>query len=375
MRIVVNARFLRSDYVNSYGRLQYETLTRIVKNHPEDNFIFLFDKPFDISVKLAENITPLYVSPEAKGPLSWKWWFDIKVQAILRKYKADVFVSMDRFVSLHTKVPQCIVVQDLSFLHMPESFKKSHLSFYKKNTALYLSKAASVAVVSQSIKKDIDAYYKIPHDKFNTIFSGADDVFQIANEQAKENTKEKYTSGYNYFVFSGFLERSSNLITLLKAFSVFKKRQKSSWKLVLTGKFVSVYKDEFLKSLASYKYREDVLVLDAVDENERAALISAAYAMVYPIAYEGFAIPVLEAMQSGVPVIVSNDNSLKEITGDAALFAEVKDPAGVADKMMQLYKDETLRSQLVAKGIDTAKAYSWDKTADLLWESIIKAAK
>jgi len=375
MRIVVNARFLRSDYVNSYGRLQYETLTRIVKNHPDDSFIFLFDKPFDVSLKLAENVTPLYVTPEAKGPLSWKWWFDIKVPAILRKYKADVFVSMDRFVSLRTKVPQCMVVQDFSFLHMPETFKKSHLSFYKKNTALYLNKATSVAVVSHAIKKDINDYYKITQDKLNTIFSGANDVFQIANEQAKENTKEKYTSGYNYFIYTGFLEQSTNLITVLKAFSVFKKRQKSSWKLVLAGKFVSVYKDEFLKSLATYKYREDVVVLDTIDEQERAALVGAAYAMVYPIAYEGFAIPVLEAMQSGVPVIVANNSSLRDITEDAALFTDVKDPADVADKMMQLYKDENLRTQLIAKGMDIAKAYNWDKTADLLWKSILKAAK
>lgn len=375
MRIVVNARFLRSNYENSYGRFQYEALKRIVQNHPDDVFVFVFDKPLDADMMLGTNVTPLYIKPEAKNPLSWKWWFDIKIPALLKKYKADVFVSIDHFLSLRTKVPQCMVVQDLSFLHTPELFKKSHLSFYKKNTALYVNKASSVAVFSPSIKKDIIDYYKIAEDKLHIVFGGAATIFHPLDEQTKQTTKETYTNGYNYFIYTGFLQPSSNLIILLKAFSVFKKRQKSSWKLVLSGRFVGSYKDDFLKSLASYKYREDVIVLDVMDEPARAALVGSAYAMVYTPSYEGFAVPVVEAMQSGIPVIVSNDNSLRAIAEEAALFADVGDPADVADKMMQLYKDESLHSRLMEKGIEKATAYNWDKTADLLWESILKAAK
>lgn len=375
MRIVVNARFLRSNCKNNYGRFQYETLKRIVENHPEDTFIFLFDKPVDPALVFADNVTLVYMKPEAKGPLSWRWWFDIKIPAILKKYKADVFVSFDRFLSLRTKVPQCLVIQDLSFFYTPDLFKKSHLSFYKKNTGYYLKKAASVAVLSDSIKKDIRDYYKIEEDKLTVVFSGANAIFHSADEYSREQIKDSYTNGYNYFIYTGFLDRSSNLITLLKAFSIFKKRQKSSWKLVLAGKLDESYGEDFLKSLASYKYREDVIVYDNIREQERAALLSGAYAMVYTQVYEGFAVPVLEAMQSGVPVIVSDNDSLQDVTGEAALFADVNDPSDVGDKMMQLYKDESLRSRLIAKGLDRATQYSWDKTADLLWESIRRAAK
>ena len=119
MVIAVNTRFLLPDYLEGYGYFIYETFKRIVKNNPQHQFVFIFDRPYDDGFVFAPNITPVLTGPPARHPLLWKLWYDIKVPAVLRKVRADVFVSCDGFCSLGTKVPQCLVVHDLSFLHYP----------------------------------------------------------------------------------------------------------------------------------------------------------------------------------------------------------------------------------------------------------------
>ena len=117
-----------------------------------NSFLFLtghYDKRF----VFGKNVIPVVAGPPARHPLLWKWWYDVKVPSVLKKYKADVFVSCDGFCSLTTKVPQCLVLHDLSFLHYPSFIKKSHLFFYKRYIPKFLQKAKTVATVSEFSKK------------------------------------------------------------------------------------------------------------------------------------------------------------------------------------------------------------------------------
>jgi glycosyltransferase involved in cell wall biosynthesis len=372
MRIAVNTRFLLTEYLEGYGYFIYETLKYITKNHPEHEFIFIFDRPFDKRFIFNSNIKPVATGPRARHPLLWKIWYDIRVPAVLRKYQADVFVSCDGFCSLSSKVPQCLVVHDLSFLHYPSFIKKSHLLFYKRYTAKFLNKARSVATVSEFSKQDIISHYRIPAGKIDVVYNAAREIFQPLSDEEKQDTKEKYTEGKEYFVYAGAIHPRKNLINLLKAFSVFKKRQQTNMKLVLAGRFAWKYK-AFTTSLKTYKYRKDVVITGYLDENELVKIIGASYALVYPSLFEGFGVPVLEAMRCKVPVITSAGTSMQEIAKDAALFADVNDHNDIADKMMRIYKDENLRDELIQKGEDIAKRYSWGKTAELLWQTILKA--
>ena len=159
MVIAVNTRFLLVDYLEGYGNFIYETFRRITEQHPEHEFIFIFDRPYDKRFLFSNNIKTVVTGPAARHPLLWKLWYDIKVPVILKRYKVDVFVSCDGFCSLGTKVPQCLVVHDLAFLHYPSAIKKSHLLFYKRYTPKFLGKAISIATVSEFSKKDIIAQY------------------------------------------------------------------------------------------------------------------------------------------------------------------------------------------------------------------------
>lgn len=374
MVIAVNTRFLLADYLEGYGNFIYETFRRITFNHPEHQFIFIFDRPYEEKFVFGENVKAIVTGPSARHPLLWKLWYDIKVPAVLKKYKADVFVSCDGFCSLHTNVPQCLVVHDLAFLHYPAAIRKSQLFFYKRYTPKFLSKAMTIATVSEFSKQDIIVEYKTDAAKIDVVYNGVKEIFKPADTEEKKATKDKYTDGKEYFLYAGSIHPRKNLINLLKAFSVFKKRQQTSMKLVLTGRLAWKY-EPFKESLKSYKYRNDVVMTGYVEENELTKIIGAAYGLVYPSLFEGFGVPVLEAMRCDVPVITSAGSAMQEIAADAALYADANSHTNIADKMMLLYKDENLRKELIQKGRQVSQEFTWDKTAALFWQTILRACK
>ena len=373
MKIAVNTRFLLPHYLEGYGYFIYEAFKRITRDHPRDEFIFIFDRPYDPRFVFSSNITPVIAGPPARHPLLWKYWYDVKIPAVLKKYKPDVFVSADGYCSLRTKLPQCMVLHDLAFLHFPGHSKASHLAYYKKYTPKYLAKANAVATVSRFSKQDILEHYPVDEKKIDVVYSAAKEIFQPVNESVREEIKNRFTEGKEYFLYTGAIHPRKNLLNLLKAFSVFKKRQKSNTKLILAGRLAWKY-DSFVESLKNYKYREDVILTGYIDEPLLANITASAYALVYPSLWEGFGVPVLEAMQCGVPVITSSLSSMQEIAGDAALYADADRFENIAEQMMRIYKDEALGKELIEKGQLVAGRYSWDRTAGLLWKSIIKAA-
>lgn len=264
------------------------------------------------------------------------------------------------------------MVDDLSFLSYPEFVKKSHLLFYKRYVPKFLQKAKSVAGASGFIKKELVKNYGTAFENVNIVYSAVSEIFKPISDAEKILTKEKLTGGKEYFLYAGEIRPDKNLINLLKAFSIFKKTQQSSMKLVLTGEMGKDNKS-FSENLETYKYRKDVVMLHKVAEDELANIMGAAYAMINPSFYDGFGVSVLEAMQSGIPVITSANTAMKEIAGDAALYIKPSAISDIAAKMMTLYKDEELRNKLIEKGKLISAKYSWDKTAKLLWQSIENA--
>jgi glycosyltransferase involved in cell wall biosynthesis len=372
MRIAVNTRFLLPDYLEGYGYFVFEIFRYLTNTYPQHQFIFIFDRPYDQRFIFSSNITPVVTGPPARHPLLWKFWYDVKIPRVLKKYKADVFVSVDGLCSLTTTVPQCLVVHDLAFIHYPSHIKKSHLFFYKRYTPFFLQKAKAIATVSEFSKQDIAHYYKIDQDKLNVVYSAAKEIFKPVPTDIRETIKNKYTSGKEYFLYVGAIHPRKNLVNLLKAFSIFKKRQKSNFKLVLAGRLAWKY-DSFIQDLKKYKYRDEVIMPGYLSEDELVKITGSAYALVYPSLLEGFGVPVLEAMKCNVPVITSSNSSMQEIAGDAALYADASSVEDIAEKMMQIYKDESLRKKLIEKGEIIAGQYSWQRTAELLWQSILKA--
>ncbi len=368
----MNTRLLLPDYLEGMGNFIDENLKRIVKDHPEHEFLFIFDRPFDPKFIYGPNVKGIVCGPPARHPFLWKLWYDLRVPALIKKWKADIFLSADGFCSLTTTIPQCLVLHDLAYLHFPGFNKRSHRYFYQRYTAKFIRKAKTVVTVSEFSKQDIIKHFPDAKNRLKLVYSGVKDIFSPKNFEEREAIKQRITGGKDYFLYTGAIHPRKNLINLLKAFSLFKKGQKSAMKLVLTGRLAWKY-DGFLQDLKHYKYHEDVVLTGFVEDKELVNITAAAYAMVYPSLHEGFGVPVLEAMRSGVPVITSENSSMQEIAGEAALYANPMQPASIAEQMMRIYKDESLRKIIVEKGFINSVPYTWDRTSMLLWEAMMNA--
>ncbi|RYZ58242.1 MAG: glycosyltransferase family 1 protein, partial [Chitinophagaceae bacterium] len=319
MIVAVNTRFLLDTHLEGFGYFSREVLRRMVQQHPEHQFHFFFDRPFLQDYLFGPNVTGHVLSPQARHPLLWKYWFDVAVARRLRRIGADVFLSPDGQCSLTTRVPQCLVVHDLGFLHHPEGYQKSHLAYYKHFTPRFVRKAKTVATVSGFSKADIVTKYGTAPEKISVVYNGVKEIFRPFSFDEKMAVKEEYTGGAEYFLYTGAIQPRKNLVNLLKAYSVFKRRLQSSLKLVLAGR-LAWKNDEFLELLKTYKYKEDVVLTGYVPEEELAPLTASAYAAVYPSYFEGFGVPVAEAMRCGVPVLTTKDSAMEEISGGAALY-------------------------------------------------------
>lgn len=373
MRIAVNTRFLQKNQLEGYGHFINEIFKIIVFNNPQHEFLFIFDRPFSEEFIYSKNITAKIVTPKARHALSFRYWYDVKVPIVLKKWKADVFVSLDGFCSVTTSVPQVVCIHDLAFLHYPKLIAKSHFWYYKLMTPKFLKKASKIVTVSQYSKNDILKQYKIQENKIEVIYSGIRSEFCSVNNAEREKTKQLFSNGEEYFLFVGGVHPRKNVMSLIKAFSIFKKWTKSNMKLLVIGRMAWQY-SEIEEKLKTYKYRNDVELLGYADDTKLASIMSAAYVLVHPSFFEGFGSPIVEAFHSAVPVLTSNTSSMVEIADDAALLFDPNNIEDLAQQMILIYKDEKLKKQLIEKGIERAKDFSWNKTANKLWECIESVA-
>jgi glycosyltransferase involved in cell wall biosynthesis len=371
MRIGVNTRLLLKGKLEGIGWFTYQTLERIVRDHPEHEFVFFFDRPYDPLFIFGPNVTPVVVHPQARHPVLFYVWFEWSIPFMLKKYKIDLFLSPDSYMSLNTKVPTCLVIHDLAFEHYPEHFVLSHRMYWRHYSPLFAKKARRIATVSTFSKDDICKRYGIPPEKIDVVYNGAHDEYKPLDNATREEIKRQYADGCEYFVFAGALHPRKNIVNLLKAFVIFKKRQPTNMKLVIAGRPAWKY-EEVEQMQAEMPFKEDVKWVGYMNVDKLSQVIGGAYALVYASLFEGFGIPILEALQCDVPAIVSNTSSMPEVAGDAALLVDPTDPQDIADKMHQIYKDEALRSKLIVNARVQRKKFDWQGSAERLWQSMMK---
>ena len=374
MRIVVNTRFWMPGQLEGYGYFTQQVFSRLADAHSEHQFLFLFDRSPSDLISLPPNVQVKVIGPPARHPLLWRLWYDWRIPPLLKKFNADLFVSPDGIASLRTRIPQCLVVHDLAFLQNQQWFSSAIGHYYRKFTPAFLKKVRRVATVSETSKKQLIDVYGVSAEQIDVVYSAAKPDFRPLEESLRSTIKERFTEGKEFFLYTGAIHPRKNLLGLLKAFSLFKKRQQSGYKLVLAGR-MAWHTGDFEKLLSTYKYRSDVVLTGYVDLDTLTSLTAAAYALVYPSFYEGFGVPVLEAMQSDVPVITSRNTSMQEIAGDAALYADPNDPASIAEQLNRLYIDESLRRRLIESGRIVAARYTWEQTAQRVWAAMMAAAQ
>lgn len=371
MRIAVNTRLLLKDRLEGIGWFTYESLKRITLAHPEHDFIFIFDRKYNEEFIFSDNIIPEVIFPQARHPFLYYLWFEYSVPYILKKYKADLFLSPDGYLSLSTKVKSIAVFHDLCFEHYPDDMPGMALKYYKYYFPKFAKKAARIATVSEFSKQDIMQQYGISDENIDVVYNGANESYFPLDSNAISMTKSELTGGSDYFVYVGALHQRKNIDNLFRSFDLFKETDNKNTKLVLVGK--KMWWTESLQSAYdSMKYKEDVILTGRLDTEKLHRVLGSAIALTYVSYFEGFGIPVVEAFYANVPVITSNVTSLPEVAGDAALLVDPFSVESIAEAMRKISLDENLRNELLIKGSKRKIMFSWDKTAVKLWNCIEK---
>jgi glycosyltransferase involved in cell wall biosynthesis len=259
----------------------------------------------------------------------------------------------------------------LSFLESTQYFPKRAVYFLKKHLPAFTKKASLIVTASHSLAKKIEQQYSINTDKIKLFQLMPADIYQPLSWKEKEVIKELYAEGKEYFLFSGEIHPGNNLVNLLKAFSFFKKRQKSNMQLIIAAKSVPA-KDAFVENLKTYKYRKEVKLLTDLPDKDLAKVTAAAYAFLYPSMYDCSISFTIQAIQCEIPVITSNTSSLNEIYGDAVLYADPANFEDIADKMMLVFKDETKRAEIIKMGKLKIQAININNQANHWWKTMLE---
>lgn len=352
----------------------FETLKRITIAHPEHHFYFIFDRPFHEDFIFSDNITPIIAGPPARHPFLFVYWLEFTVYDLLKKLNIDLFLSCDGYLSLRSSVKQLAVIHDINFHHYPNDLPWLVRKYYNYYFPKFAHKANRIATVSNFSKQDIVGSYQIKPELIDVVFNGCSDGFVPVNADKKQATEKKYANGHPYFLYVGSIQPRKNLQRLFKAFDLFKKKSNASHKLIIAGSKY-FWNQQMKDSLASCEFKNDIIFLGRVEEDNLHQITASAFAAVYVPFYEGFGIPLLEAMHCEIPIITSNVSSLPEVAGDAALYCNPNDVEDITNAMLKLINDYSIRNELVSKGKIRKQLFSWDATADLLWESCCKAIK
>jgi glycosyltransferase involved in cell wall biosynthesis len=373
MVIAVDVRSWNKEQLDGLETCIKQLVLRMVEEQAEHRFFFVSDEPLNLDTALPSNVTTSVLGPASRQLLLQKYWLDVRLPLWLRKIKADVLISLDGMASLTTRVSQCLVVPDLRYLQEPNTYSKVQRAFYKRLMPRFLKKASRIIVPSAFLRNELAMHYKVEADKTCQLAYAVPGWFCPISYEKKESIKALFTQGQEYFLYKGPIHEEYNLVNLLKAFSFFKKRQQSSWKLVLAGTFKQG-KNTFQQLLETYKYKDDIVVTGSLSPKEEAEIVAAAYALVSPARSEVVDAAVWEAMQCEIPAMVATTATNKELFGEGVLFFRGDDSADMAEWIMHLYRHESERTVFIERGKEVVQALSWEQATATLWACVMQAA-
>lgn len=305
---------------------------------------------------------------EIVGPKKLWTQIGLPLHLFFEKPRPDIFFSPTHYAPRFSPIPTAISIMDLSYVHFSEMFAKKDLYQLKQWTAYSVKQAKVIFTISKSSRRDILKYYHIPEVRVVVTYPGIKIPFSSRSvglrSKTMEELRKKFAISDKFILFVGTLQPRKNIERLIEAFASVK-HQASSIKdleLVIVGKKGWLY-ESILEAPKKHNVEHAVKFLDFVSDDDLESLYTHAICYCLPSLYEGFGLPVLEAMQRGCPVITSNVSSLPEAGGKAALYVNPEDVNDIAKKLALIMQDGELRKELIHKGYEQVKKFSWEKTA------------
>ncbi len=365
MRIGINTRSLLGQKLEGFGNYTLELVKRLTENQPEHTFILYFDRPVDPQFSFGSNVICKTVFPPTRHPFLYIVWFQWCLKQAIQKDKLDIFWSPDGMLPLGSKLPTLATIHDLNFEHYPKDLPKWVAWYYKTYFPRFAKAADKIVTVSNTTKQDIISSYQISSEKISVIYNGVNTCYQPLDEEAKSLIRKSQRLNKPYFLFVGSLHPRKNINRLVAAFQEFAKSD-SSTDLVIVGS--AMWKNQIIKIDPQFTAR--IHFLGHLETDALAQIMSAATAFVYVPYFEGFGMPLAEAMASHTPIIAGDQSCLPEIAANAALFVDPFDVDSIANGMKKLKNDVALRTQLIEAGKLRVQAFDWDLAALQIWQEI-----
>ena len=325
-----------------------------LKNKDIDFEVFC---PIEIEgVKVDKTTEKLKTTYKKKGGIVRFLWTQFILP--LKVNKNDIVYHPFQYLSILSRSKQIITIHDFIPLYYPEVAKHQYY-YYKIIMPILLKRAYKIICISENTKNDVIKFFNVNEDKLVEIYNGYDNEL-FNTKDIKENVIEKYNIKEKYFIAVGAGYSHKNLETALRAFK--KVSDKNKCEFIIVGKDSDYIKK--LKQLCiELKIEEKVKFIGYVPDDDLPTLYNKSIAFVYPTLYEGFGLPILEAMACETVVLSANNSSLPEVYGDAAISFDAKDEDAIAKGMALLLKDEVISRKLINDSKEQIKKFDWDITA------------
>jgi Glycosyl transferases group 1 len=306
-------------------------------------WLFLVDHTYEPGFFPGLPDMPVLVRRAFPGWAGWKLWYDWQIPRVVRKFKCNAVMMTGGVAAAAPDLPQ--------FLWMPVGVdpnelkgRKQALPFYAGRLAASLKQAEAIFCFSEKDRVWLAGNERTEKEKVFVMRPTFSSMAVPLAGQEREKIKGEYAGNREYFFADATAASEEEVVQLLKAYSLFKKRQLSNLRLVVSGWHTPALRERLKK----YKYSDEVFFFEPVTADDRVA--DAAYAALFPFEGDSLGMRVVRAWQTGVPALVRMDGRLREMAGDAALGVIDADPGSLAVQMMSIYKDESLRASLIEKG-------------------------
>lgn len=290
-------------------------------------------------------------------------WTHVRLSWEMVRHAPDLLFVPSHVLPLIHPQRSVVTVHDLGYQYYPQAHTLSQNVYLRWSTRYNARSATRILADSEATRQDLARFYGTPADKVAVVYPGRDETLSpVVDPAILAACRARYELAGPYLLYVGTLHPRKNLVRLVQAFGQMAADADPALQLVLAGQKGWLY-DDILSEIGRLGLAGRVVLTGYVPDDDLPALLSAALAFVYPSLYEGFGLPVLEAMACGAPVLCSNVSSLPEVAGDAALYIDPLDTGSLAGALAEMTTNEGLRNELVDRGFRQIKDFSWQRCA------------
>lgn len=366
MKIVFNASCIQQP-LTGIGHFAYQNLQELQTLLKENIVAYDYHEPV-----ASKNTTTSFKSTLKKIimhlPMAYtlhRYIKNQKFKKFIQEHQCDVYLEPN-FVLFDSPIASIPVIYDLSFIRHPETHPKFRRKIFKKYLKNTINSAKNIITISEFSKSEIMNIFKVPSEKIHVAYCGASQEFRPRNTDEVQTTLDKYQLKHRQFILGiGTFEPRKNLIRTCEAYAQLPETLRHAFPLVLCGAsgWGDIQLSEQVKKLIE---NQEIKILNYVSNQELYELTAAARCSCYASIYEGFGLPVLEAMQSATPVVTSNLSSMPEVAGDACILVNPYEISEIQHALEELLTKDKLCEELTEKGLQQAQKFSWKKTAQII---------